>query len=188
MKKNKRTGTLISIQDSLVKARCYGDVIMGETAEISVDGKKLQAEVLQITADPKNEEASVVEMQVFEDLTGAKIGDMVEFNENALSVLLGPGLLTSIWDGLQNSLYPLSEQDAYLKPGLKAPALDEKKLWEFTPSVKAGDVLKGGNAIGWVMEGHFEHKILVPFSIGNCRVESIINQKSVTIKDWPLYL
>jgi V/A-type H+-transporting ATPase subunit A len=183
MKKNKRTGTLISIQDSLVKARCYGDVIMGETAEISVDGKKLQAEVLQITADPKNEEASVVEMQVFEDLTGAKIGDMVEFNENALSVLLGPGLLTSIWDGLQNSLYPLSEQDAYLKPGLKAPALDEKKLWEFTPSVKAGDVLKGGNAIGWVMEGHFEHKILVPFSIGNCRVESIINQKSVTIKD-----
>lgn len=183
MMKNKRTGTLISIQDSLVKARFYGDVIMGETAEITVDGKKLQAEVLQITADPKNEDAGIAEMQVFEDLTGAKIGDTVEFKQDALSVLLGPGLLTSIWDGLQNSLYPLSEQDSYLKPGLKAPALDEEKLWEFTPTAEIGDALKGGDIIGWVMEGHFEHKILVPFTIGKCILESIIDKQSLTIKE-----
>jgi V/A-type H+-transporting ATPase subunit A len=183
MKNNKRIGTLISIQDSLVKARFYGNVIMGETAEISVDGKLLQAEVLQISADPKNEDAGIVEMQVFEDLTGARIGDGVEFKGNALSVLLGPGLLTSIWDGLQNSLYPLSKQDSYLKPGLKAPALDEEKLWEFTPLVKAGDILKGGDAIGWVMEGHFEHKILIPFSFGKCILESIIDKKSVNITE-----
>ncbi|RKD94533.1 V/A-type H+-transporting ATPase subunit A [Marinifilum flexuosum] len=183
MMKNKRTGTLISIQDSLVKARFYGDVIMGETAEITVDGKKLQAEVLQITADPKNEDAGIAEMQVFEDLTGARIGDTVEFKNDALSVLLGPGLLTSIWDGLQNSLYPLSEQDSYLKPGLKAPALDEEKLWEFTPTAKIGDTLKGGSAIGWVMEGRFEHKILVPFTIGKCILESIIDKQSLTIKE-----
>jgi len=183
MMKNKRTGTLISIQDSLVKARFYGDVIMGETAEITVDGKKLQAEVLQITADPKNEDAGIAEMQVFEDLTGARIGDTVEFKNDALSVLLGPGLLTSIWDGLQNSLYPLSEQDSYLKPGVKAPALDEEKLWEFTPTAKIGDTLKGGSAIGWVMEGRFEHKILVPFTIGKCILESIIDKQSLTIKE-----
>lgn len=183
MMKNKRTGTLISIQDSLVKARFYGDVIMGETAEITVDGKKLQAEVLQITADPKNEDAGIAEMQVFEDLTGAKIGDTVEFKQDALSVLLGPGLLTSIWDGLQNSLYPLSEQDSYLKPGLKAPALDEEKLWEFTPTAEVGDALKGGDIIGWVMEGRFEHKILVPFTIGKCILESIIDKQSLTIKE-----
>jgi V/A-type H+-transporting ATPase subunit A len=183
MMKNKRTGTLISIQDSLVKARFYGDVIMGETAEITVDGKKLQAEVLQITADPKNEDAGIAEMQVFEDLTGAKIGDTVEFKQDALSVLLGPGLLTSIWDGLQNSLYPLSEQDSYLKPGLKAPALDEEKLWEFTPTAEVGGALKGGSAIGWVMEGRFEHKILVPFTIGKCILESIIDKQSLTIKE-----
>ncbi|WP_165835959.1 V-type ATP synthase subunit A [Marinifilum breve] len=181
--KNKRTGTLISIQDSLVKARFYGDVIMGETAEIAVDGKMLQAEVLQITPDPKKEDAGIAEMQVFEDLTGAKIGDEVEFKHDALSVLLGPGLLTSIWDGLQNSLYPLSEQDSYLKPGLKAPALDEEKLWEFTPSAKVGDALKGGDAIGWVMEGRFEHKILVPFTIGKCVLESIIEKQAVNIKE-----
>ncbi|MCY1635223.1 V-type ATP synthase subunit A [Marinifilum sp. D737] len=181
--KNKRTGTLISIQDSLVKARFYGDVIMGETAEITVDGKKLQAEVLQITTDPKNEDAGIAEMQVFEDLTGAKIGDTVEFKQDALSVLLGPGLLTSIWDGLQNSLYPLSEQDSYLKPGLKAPALDEEKLWEFTPTAEIGDALKGGDIIGWVMEGRFEHKILVPFTIGTCILESIIDKQSLTIKE-----
>ncbi|MGQ1911195.1 V-type ATP synthase subunit A [Marinifilum sp. RC60d5] len=178
---NKRTGSLISIQDSLVKARFLGEVIMGETAEISVDGKLLQAEVLQIIPDHTNANAGIVEMQVFEDLTGAQIGDLVEFKGTPLSVLLGPGLLTSIWDGLQNPLYKLGEQNAYLVPGMKAPALDEEKLWDFTPSVKVGDILSGGDAIGSVPEGKLLHKILVPFSFGKCKVESIINKNSVNI-------
>jgi V/A-type H+-transporting ATPase subunit A len=178
---SKRTGALISIQDSLVKARFNENVIMGETAEILVEGKFLQAEVLQVASDPKNTEGGIVEMQVFEDLTGAKIGDLVVFKGKALSVLLGPGLLTSIWDGLQNALYPLGEQDSYLKPGMKAPALDEKKLWDFTPRVKAGDTICGGQAIGSVPEGRFEHKILLPFGFGKCKVQTIIGSSSVTI-------
>ncbi|MCY1633941.1 V-type ATP synthase subunit A [Marinifilum sp. D737] len=178
---SKRTGNLISIQDSLVKARFFGEVIMGETAEVSVDGKILQAEVLQIDTDPKNKEAGIVEMQVFEDLTGAQIGDSVEFKGQPLSVLLGPGLLTSIWDGLQNPLYKLSEQGAYLAPGMKAPALDEEQLWEFTPLAKEGDEVSGGDAIGVVPEGRMEHKILVPFSLGKCRVESIVDKKELNI-------
>ncbi|WP_282016535.1 V-type ATP synthase subunit A [Marinifilum flexuosum] len=178
---SKRTGSLISIQDSLVKARFFGEVIMGETAEVFVDGKILQAEVLQIDTDPKNKDAGIVEMQVFEDLTGAQIGDSVEFKGQPLSVLLGPGLLTSIWDGLQNPLYKLSEQGAYLAPGMKAPALDEEQLWEFTPLVKEGDEVSGGDAIGVVPEGRMEHKILVPFSLGKCRVESIVDKKELNI-------
>ncbi|RKD98736.1 V-type ATP synthase subunit A [Marinifilum flexuosum] len=178
---SKRTGSLISIQDSLVKARFFGEVIMGETAEVFVDGKILQAEVLQIDTDPKNKEAGIVEMQVFEDLTGAQIGDSVEFKGQPLSVLLGPGLLTSIWDGLQNPLYKLSEQGAYLAPGMKAPALDEEQLWEFTPLAKEGDEVSGGDAIGVVPEGRMEHKILVPFSLGKCRVESIVDKKELNI-------
>jgi Archaeal/vacuolar-type H+-ATPase subunit A len=122
-------------------------------------------------------------MQVFEDLTGARIGDAVEFKGTPLSVLVGPGLLTSIWDGLQNPLYELSEQDPYLRPGMHAPALDEKKLWDFTPGVSVGDVLKGGDTIGSVPEGHFEHKILVPFGIKQCTVNEIIGKKSVNITD-----
>ena len=181
MNNKKRTGTLVSIQDSLVRARFFDDVIMGETAEISVDGKLLQAEVLQIFPDPKNADAGIVEMQVFEDLTGAQIGDLVEFKGKPLSVLLGPGLLTSIWDGLQNPLYKLGEQNAYLVPGMKAPALDEEKLWDFTPSVKVGDTVKGGDAIGSVPEGRLDHKILVPFNFGSCKVESIIGKSSVNI-------
>ncbi|WP_372773776.1 V-type ATP synthase subunit A [Mangrovibacterium sp.] len=181
MNNKKRTGTLVSIQDSLVKARFFDDVIMGETAEITVDGKLLQAEVLQIFPDPKNADAGIVEMQVFEDLTGAQIGDLVEFKGTPLSVLLGPGLLTSIWDGLQNPLYKLGEQNAYLVPGSKAPALDEEMLWEFTPSVKVGDLVKGGDAIGSVPEGRLDHKILVPFNFGTCKVESIIGKSSVNI-------
>nr|WP_319401149.1 V-type ATP synthase subunit A [uncultured Carboxylicivirga sp.] len=177
----KRTGTLISIQDSLVKARFFDDVIMGETAEIAVDGKFLQAEVLQIQPDPKNADAGIVEMQVFEDLTGARIGDEVVFKGTPLSVLLGPGLLTSVWDGLQNPLYKLSEEDAYLKPGMNAPALDETTLWDFTPSVKVGDSVSGGDVIGSVPEGKVDHKILVPFSFGVCKVESIIEKSSVNI-------
>jgi V/A-type H+/Na+-transporting ATPase subunit A len=178
---NKRTGKLISIQDSLVKARFFGHVIMGETAEIFVDGKLLQAEVLQIFPDPTNSDAGIVEMQVFEDLTGARIGDPVEFHGEPLSVLLGPGLLTSIWDGLQNPLYKLGEQDAYLKPGMHAPALDEEKLWDFTPGVQVGDEVRGGDAIGYVIEGRFDHKILVPFNLGKCRVESVIQKGRVNI-------
>ncbi len=182
MKNNKRTASLISIQDSLVKARFFNEVFMGETAEIFVNGKSLQAEVLQINRDPNNENAGIVEMQVFEDLTGAKIGDLVEFSGNPLSVLLGPGLLTSVWDGLQNALYSLAKQDAYLKPGMKAPALDEEKKWNFTPSAKLGDTVSGGDTIGLVPEGRFEHKILVPFSITEtCKIESIIAKSEVNI-------
>ncbi len=178
-----RTGKLISIQDSLVKARFYGNVIMGETANVIVDGKSLQAEVLKIDPDPKNADAGIVEMQVFEDLTGAQIGDQVEFSGKSLSVLLGPGLLTSIWDGLQNPLYKLGEQDPYLVPGMKAPALDEEKLWEFTPTVSVGDSVKGGNAIGTVPEGRLTHSVLVPFIFGKCTVESIIEKSEVNITE-----
>lgn len=181
--KKARTGKLISIQDSLVKARFNGNVIMGETANVIVDGKSLQAEVLQIAADPKNADAGIVEMQVFEDLTGAQIGDKVEFTGKSLSVLLGPGLLTSIWDGLQNPLYKLGEQDAYLVPGMKAPALDEEKLWDFTPSVAVGDKVSGGGAIGTVPEGRLQHSILVPFNFGKCKIESIIGKSSVNITE-----
>ncbi|MDX8339591.1 V-type ATP synthase subunit A [Draconibacterium sp. IB214405] len=182
-KNTTRTGQLISIQDSLVKARFYGNVIMGETANVIVDGKSLQAEVLQINPDPKNADAGIVEMQVFEDLTGAQIGDQVEFTGKSLSVLLGPGLLTSIWDGLQNPLYKLGEQDPYLVPGMKAPALDEEKLWEFTPSVAIGDKVKGGDSIGTVPEGRLTQSILVPFNFGKCTVESIIEKSEVNITE-----
>ena len=177
----KRTGKLIAIQDSLVQARFYDDVVMGETAEIAVEGKMLQAEVLQIKKDVKDPEAGIVEMQVFEDLTGALIGDTVEFTGKPLSVLLGPGLLTSVWDGLQNSLYPLGKQNPYLQPGMKAPALDEEKLWDFTPTAKPGDILQGGDTIGFVPEGRFEHKILVPFEFGKCTLDSIIDRSEVNI-------
>jgi V/A-type H+/Na+-transporting ATPase subunit A len=180
-KESKRTGKLISIQDSLVQARFFDEVIMGETADIIVEGKSLQGEVLQIKPDPKNPEFGIVEMQVFEDLTGAKIGDEVYFTGQPLSVLLGPGLLTSVWDGLQNSLYRLSEQDAYLRPGMKAPALDEEKKWDFTPTVKSGDMVKGGDSIGFVPEGRFEHKILIPFSLGKCTIETITEKAQVNI-------
>ncbi|PKP21720.1 MAG: V-type ATP synthase subunit A [Bacteroidetes bacterium HGW-Bacteroidetes-19] len=180
-KVKKRTGKLIAIQDSLVQARFFDEVIMGETAEISVDGKLLQAEVLQIKPDSTNKGDGIVEMQVFEDLTGAKIGDAVEFTGTPLSVLLGPGLLTSVWDGLQNALYTLAKEDSYLRPGMKAPALDEDKLWEFTPLIKIGDSVSGGDTIGSVPEGRFQHKILVPFVLGKCTVEKIIDKSAVTI-------
>ncbi len=177
----KRTGELIAIQDSLVQARFFNDAIMGETAEINVDGKLLQAEVLQIKPDLSRDDTGIVEMQVFEDLTGAKIGDPVTFKGTPLSVLLGPGLLTSVWDGLQNALYTLAKEDSYLRPGMKAPALDEEKLWEFTPSVTVGDQISGGDTIGTVPEGRFIHKILVPFLFGNCTVLEIIPNCSVNI-------
>lgn len=183
MSERKRKGVLVKIQDSLVSVRSTDEVIMGETALISVNGKQLKSEVLNVFPDTKIPHANLVEMQVFEDLTHAKIGDEVEFEGTPLSVLLGPGLLTSVWDGLQNPLYVLREIDPYLRPGMKAAPLNEEKRWKFTPAVKAGQTVKGGDKIGATPEGRFEHQILIPFNFGNCTVKSIIEEKEVTIKD-----
>jgi V/A-type H+/Na+-transporting ATPase subunit A len=83
--------------------------------------------------------------------------------ETPLSVELGPGLLSSIYDGVQRPLPKLLEKcGSFIERGISAPGLDRDKRWEFAGTVKKGDVLSAGDVIGTVKEFHFEHRILVP--------------------------
>jgi V/A-type H+-transporting ATPase subunit A len=108
-----------------------------------------------------DEEATI---QVYEDTTGVRPGDSVESTGEALSVELGPGLLSSIYDGVQRPLDVLKSQGGdFIKRGFVAAPLDEKKVWEFVAIKKAGDNVISGDVLGSVQETPLlNHKIMVP--------------------------
>jgi V/A-type H+/Na+-transporting ATPase subunit A len=123
------------------------------------------AEVIKV----KGRNASV---QVFESTRGLKNGDAVEFEGKMLEISLGPGLLSSVYDGLQNNLATMD--GVFLKRGEYTAPLDHDKLWDFTPMAKPGDKVVAADWLGEVKEGWLPHKIMVPFSFkGTYTVKSI---------------
>jgi len=122
-----------------------------------VGNEKLMGEVIQI-------EGEKVKIQVYEDTSGIKPGEPVINTGEPLKVELGPGLLGSIYDGIQRPLPVLAKQmGAFIKRGVDAPGLDQERKWDFKASVKKGDDVKGGSIIGEVDENEgIPHKILVP--------------------------
>jgi V/A-type H+-transporting ATPase subunit A len=105
-------------------------------------------------------------MQCFEMTKGVKVGDNCEFSGDMLSIELGPGLLTQVYDGLQNPLPKLAEKAGYfLERGVYLEALPSDKEWEFTPKAKPGDTLIRADTLGTVPEGAFTHRIMVPFNM-----------------------
>jgi len=132
-----------------VSPRMYDVVLVGH--------EKLMGEVIGLEGDD-------VTIQVYEDTSGVKPGEPVENTGEPLSVELGPGLLTSIYDGIQRPLPVLQDKMGdYIERGVTAPGLDHSKKWDFVPTVKAGDSVEGGQTIGTVQETPtISHKILVP--------------------------
>jgi len=122
-----------------------------------VGNEKLMGEVIQISGDK-------VIIQVYEDTSGIKPGEPVINTGEPLKVELGPGLLTSIYDGIQRPLPVLIKQMGdFIKRGVDAPGLDQVKKWDFKAIVKKGDEVFGGSIIGEVEETPgIKHKILVP--------------------------
>jgi V/A-type H+-transporting ATPase subunit A len=102
-----------------------------------------------------------------------------------LSVVVGPGLLGQIYDGLQNPLPKLAEEVGFfLKPGKYIYGLPKDRKWKFTPKVKVGDTVEAGGMLGTVPEGPFDHKIMVPFTFqGALTVEKIVGEGDYTIED-----
>ena len=112
-------------------------------------------------------------VQVFESTRGLKNGDSVEFEGRMLEVSLGPGLLSSVYDGLQNNLATMDS--VFLRRGEYTDPLDHSKDWEFTPLAKVGDKVEAADWLGEVKEGWLPHKIMVPFSFkGEYTVKSIV--------------
>ncbi len=102
-------------------------------------------------------------VQVYEDTSGLHLGEPVESTGNPLTVELGPGLLTGIFDGILRPLVAVRKQKGdFIARGAVVEALDRQKKWAFEPTVKSGASVKPGDAIGWVQEFGFKHAILVP--------------------------
>ena len=105
-------------------------------------------------------------IQAHEDTQGLEVGEKVRETGAILTVELGPGVVGSIYDGLQKSLTDLMQESSFLKRGVKAFALPRAKKWQFTPTVKAGDKVSGGDIIGTIPETNLiEHRIMVPMGI-----------------------
>ncbi len=125
---------------------------------------------------------SSASIQVFESTRGVKNGDTVEFTKKMLEVTLGPGLLSSCYDGLQNDLTTMT--GVFLKRGEYTPALDDTKKWEFTPLAAAGDTVAAADWLGEVKEGWLPHKIMVPFSFkGEYTIKWLAPKGEYTIND-----
>ena len=170
-------GRIVAVYGNLVIAETNGRVIQNSVGFCHRDdGAKLLSEVIRIRG-------RVADLQVFEETRGLKVGDQVEFQEEMLSVTLGPGLLGQIYDGLQNPLPRLAEKIGFfLMPGNYIPGLRTDINWDFTPTVQPGDTVNAGDTVGTVPEGIFTHRIMVPFTLkGKLTVESVVGPGQYTV-------
>ena len=169
----KTKGKVTGIVSNLVTVQVDGPVAENELCYITLDGTPLMAEVIKVNGD----RASV---QVFESTRGLKNGDPVEFEGRMLEATLGPGLLSSVYDGLQNNLETM--EGVFLKRGEYTDPLDHEKLWDFTPIAKPGDKVMAADWLGEVKEGWLPHKIMVPFTFkGEYTVKSVVPEGQYNI-------
>ncbi len=171
-------GKIVGVNGNLLKVEFENPVIQNEVAYACVGDLKLKAEVIRVRGNN-------AELQVFEDTVGLKVGDPVEFTGDLLSVELGPGLLTQVFDGLQNPLPALAEECGFfLQRGKYLPALPRDIKWAYTPKLNVGDVVIAGDTIGTVPEGMFEHRVMVPFNLrGKWTVDSVTPAGEYTVEE-----
>ncbi|NMB36608.1 MAG: V-type ATP synthase subunit A [Bacteroidales bacterium] len=171
----KSTGIVTGIISNLVTVEVNGPVAQNEICYIDLAGTKLMAEVIKISG--KN-----AFVQVYESTRGLRQGNKVEFMGHMLEATLGPGLLSSSFDGLQNNLETM--EGIFLKRGEYTKPLDHDRIWHFTPTAKPGDKVFAADWLGEVMEGWLHHKIMVPFSFdGEFTIKSIVPEGDYKIDD-----
>ena len=142
------------------------DAKMNDVVYVGEEG--LMGEVIEIEGD-------VTTVQVYEETSNVAPGEPVRNTGEPLSVDLGPGMLYSIYDGVQRPLAVLEEQmGAFLDRGVDAPGIDLEETWEFTPTVEEGDTVESGDVIGTVPETEsIEHRVMVPPDVDGGEVSSI---------------
>jgi len=150
-----KDGRIINVSGPVVTSQGLEGAKMFDVVRVGELG--LIGEVIRLSGDTST-------VQIYEDTTGVRPGDKVVNTGQALSVELGPGLLTSIYDGIQRPLNLLREQSGdFITRGLVIPPLDEKKKWDFVATAKKGDKVVQGQIIGTVQETPLvSHKIMVP--------------------------
>jgi len=162
---------------------------------VKVGNERLMGEVIGIEGDKST-------VQVYEETSGIRPGEPVENTGMPLSVELGPGLLESIYDGIQRPLPVLkTTMGDFIKRGVFADGLSREKQWDFVPTAKKGDKVKGGDIIGTVQETqNIEHRIMVPPDVsgtveeinkGKFKVDEVVcilsgGKKLTMMQKWPV--
>ena len=166
-------GRVKGIVSNLVTVEVDGVVSQNEICYITVGGVRLMSEVIKVVGNNAY-------VQVFESTRGMKVGDEAEFEGHMLEVLLGPGMLSRNYDGLQNDLDKMD--GVFLRRGEYTYPLDSERLWNFKPLAKAGDTVAAGSWLGEVEENSQPHRIMVPFVFeGTYKVKSIVGEGDYTV-------
>ncbi len=160
-----KQGKIIKISGPVVTAAGLKGIKMYEVVRVGEQG--LMGEVIELEGDTAT-------IQVYEETTGIGPGDKVIATGAPLSIELGPGLLSNIYDGILRPLDLIKEQSgAFIARGVNVPSIDHNKKWKFKALAKKGGEVKQGQIIGEVKESEtITHKILVPFGI-NGKIEQI---------------
>ena len=168
-------GEIVKVAGPVVEAVGCEGARMYEVFRVGDEG--LIGEVINVEGDR-------VTIQVYEETAGLQPGEPVRGTGELLSVELGPGLLTQIFDGIQRPLPEVrKEVGDFVERGVMLPALDRKKKWEFTPKVKEGDKVEEGDILGTVPETELiEHRIMVPPGISGEVIE-IADEGEYTVEE-----
>ncbi|MEZ4104190.1 MAG: V-type ATP synthase subunit A [Candidatus Paceibacterota bacterium] len=151
-----KTGQIVRVTGPLVRANGMSEARLYELVKVSEE--MLLGEVIELHGD-------VASIQVYEDTTGIGPGDAVYRTGKTMSAALAPGLLESIYDGVQRPLKSIEDASGtfYIKRGIDAEALDKTKKWDFKATAKVGDKVTGGDILGEVDETKLiVHKVMVP--------------------------
>ncbi|MBR6084195.1 MAG: V-type ATP synthase subunit A [Spirochaetales bacterium] len=174
----KTIGHVAGVNGNLVTVTFEGAISKNEVAFVHVGDTVLKGEVIRVNGNKAS-------MQVYEMTNGIQVGDEVEFTGELMSVELGPGLLTQIYDGLQNPLPSLAQQCGFfLQRGVYLDPIPNKD-WEFTPVAKVGDKLRPGDTFGTVPEGIFTHRIMIPFGFEDTdwTIKAIAEKGTYNVRD-----
>lgn len=156
------------IADGMMGARMFDIVRVGS--------EQLIGEIIRL-------DGKTAFVQVYEDTGGLTVGEPVVSTGLPLAVELGPGMLNGIFDGIQRPLDKIEEASGtYIERGITVNSLSREKKWPFTPNVKVGDEVKGGQVLGTVPEFSFTHKILVPPDVSG-KIKTIANKGDYTIEE-----
>jgi V/A-type H+-transporting ATPase subunit A len=171
-------GEIIKIAGPAVIARGIPGARMYDLVRVGREG--LLGEIIRL-------DGATAFIQVYEDTSGLQVGEPVHTTGAPLSLELGPGLLTSIFDGIQRPLESVRRQKGdFIARGAVTEALDRTKTWTFVPTASVGQQVGPGDVLGWVQEFGFQHRILVPPGVrggrlaelreGACTVEDVIGR------------
>ena len=165
------TGKIVAVNGNMITVAFDGAVAQNEVGYAVLGEKRLMAEIVRVRG-------TRCDMQVFESTTELRVDDRVEFTGDLLAAELGPGILTQVYDGLQNPLPELAREVAdretneedkknksfFLQRGMYLPGLPRERKWDWHPTAAPGARLTAGEELGWVTEGIFHHKIMLPFA------------------------